>query len=1839
MLKAWISSEIKGSQLFGWLLDTDNKEHRIAIVKVNGEVFETVCDKLRLSPQKYPLYKDYGFRIDLPSDFIAKLPMNCEVQLVDKMTNKIVCKSKINKVPTEYNKRKSEGIIGELSSSLKDMKITGWLCDSVKDEPRVAILKLDNVTYECCACKYSEHLKRKGIHNAKNGFSIVIPLSDVMEFSDYFHVKLYDKVTGTLIDQKKYRKPTYLIPSNFNEYLSYSMLNPVVYAPYNEKFRRCFAFMEKVSSFLESEKVDDLCSVIMPVYNRQQSVLNSIQSVLSQSYQNFELIIIDDGSTDGTFDIINSVTDPRVKLCKNKTNQGCSYSRNIGLRYAKGEYVFYLDSDNTWDVRYLKVMMGAFARLKDADALYCGQYLFDGVSDVNYAVRFASFNRSLLENRNYIDINCFGHKRSVLSKVKGFNESLKRLIDYDFILRINSYYSIYSVPVLLSNYYSHKFDNAITLKELTPNICIPRSCSNIFSMNHAVSAVIPNYCSVHTINALKECVASLLDNGVSNVVIVDSGSPSDVVGQMEITFNDSRIEIIKNSSNLGFTYSVNQGLERLPKGHDVLIINNDAVMAPGALSVMEHYAYEYSDSGMIVSRQVIDSKSIPFHVPFANTDKECDVNLSMRYKNIGRVPLLSDGRCIELNYAPLFCAYVRNDIIQLVGNLDAEHGRHYRSDRVFCDYIRNVLGLKIYYVSDAVVYHRNQMATNLLKSSNPALYKVMCVDNTWDSKDRVKFGYRTKVWENELDDYHANRLAAVELGYFDREYYMDKYASEVRSSKLSALEHYLSIGWKKGYNPSLSFDTKWYLDKYSDVKKSGKCPLIHYITQGVKEKRCTSNDYELQTLKKHESISSKKESVNQKDVLLVSSSELFDESWYLNKYMLNEKSDLSPVEHYVSEGWKKGYNPSEKFDTNWYLEKYKDVKRAEICPLVHYIRSGKKERRQCKAEDSVSVGNSDNLIKLNTADVSLVANSDYFDSKWYIAHYQISKEHFSDPVEHYLSIGWKLGNNPSERFNNNLYLDLYPDVKRSGKCPLIHFLKGGLKESRKAIPVFKETPQTVIDRVHSCSKKYHPLISIVVASYNYEGPIRKTLDSILAQTYTNYEVIIVDDGSRDNSVQVITEYLGNKKFHLYTHEGGKNKGLPETVKLGIEKSKGEYIAFCEADDYWDKDYLFEKVNIISKYANANVIINDVQLFGNEEKVSRVNSTVLSYKIKFNQTKTYICAEDFRKQNWILTFSCVMLKKKVFENCDFVNVTRKANLDWWLWRQICLDNYIFYVDKKLTFWRMHDSYMESDNVRGRLQQEQFLTECDRLLLKKNFIKAKALSKYTDVTLKVSSGMLYRNGKVYKFQPAFSVIMPTFNRGYCIKDSVDAILRQTYTNFELIIVDDGSTDQTKSIINDMYADELAAGKIKYIYKDNEGVCKARNVGLSKAKNNWITYVDSDNICSDVFLETFAVSIVNNPSNKAFYARLVCWESNKKSGVEFDLNKLLKENYIDLGVYCHSVDLYNKCGGFDENMTRLVDWELITRYSKTEAPLFIDKVILLYSDKQDSTRITVNYNLYDNYCYFRRKHCAHYPLITTVITTYNHEQYIAEAIESAIVQVGEFRHEILISDDCSSDNTKSIIESYVSRFPNLIRDISSNTNLGISLNMKKCFSEANGDFIAVLEGDDYWSDKYKLHRQMKFLLDNNDCSMVFSRIRLLSKGKFSLLDRHNNLATKLSGDDVIKESTLNYIANFSCCLFRTDIMKNLPDILFEDRFNEIALSFYIVRHGFIGFIPQIMSVYRLHDNGVWSASDALHKLRSGLRCRETALAVCEEKYAKLLQDIIENKFINKIKELEGN
>lgn len=480
-------------------------------------------------------------------------------------------------------------------------------------------------------------------------------------------------------------------------------------------------------------------------------------------------------------------------------------------------------------------------------------------------------------------------------------------------------------------------------------------------------------------------------------------------------------------------------------------------------------------------------------------------------------------------------------------------------------------------------------------------------------------------------------------------------------------------------------------------------------------------------------------------------------------------------------------------------------------------------------------------------------------------------------------------------------------------------------------------------------------------------------------------------------------------------------------------------------------------------------------------------------------------------------------------------------------------------------------------------------------------------------------------------AFSLIMPTRNRAHCIGGAIRSVLCQTHQNFELIIVDDGSSDRTKELVERDFSQYISIKKIKYIELGvNVGVCAARNVGLAYAKNPWIGYVDSDNEIRPYMLTMFANSTIRHRKGDSFYAKVFNLNAGTEIGRSFDIKALMQGNFIDLGAFVHRKSLVPKFGNFDESLKRLVDWDLIIRYSKERAPVFVPRVCLDYEDSSANTdRISVRESIVKASAAVRTKHSSK-PTVSTIILSYNHEDFIVEAIESALEQKGDFHHEIILADDGSTDGTARILSRYAEKYPSKIRNISRGGNLGVSENYRYCFREAEGRFVAVLEGDDYWTDPEKNFKQAEFLQEHPDASMVLSRIELFNmKGNSRrLLKRQEGLPNKLSAADFAKNQHLNLIVNLSCCMFRSDIMKRLPGTLYEPRLSEIALAFYLDRLGSIGFLPEVMSTYRLNEKSVWSGADVVSKHEQAIGVRECALRVARPIYRATIQEHIDRR-----------
>lgn len=199
--------------------------------------------------------------------------------------------------------------------------------------------------------------------------------------------------------------------------------------------------------------MNELISVVLPTYNRAAELKRAVDSVLVQTYSHFELIIVDDGSTDETIELIRKIKDERVSFIKHLINKGAAASRNTGIKVSNGEYIAFLDSDDAWHPEKLEKQYELLFK-NDNSVGGCVTYY-----DLIYANKIIKrqieiqkdFYKQSLLGCNLSPGSTLMFKKKCLQQVGLQNEDLKRFEDWEWQIRFSQYYNWISLPVSLAN--------------------------------------------------------------------------------------------------------------------------------------------------------------------------------------------------------------------------------------------------------------------------------------------------------------------------------------------------------------------------------------------------------------------------------------------------------------------------------------------------------------------------------------------------------------------------------------------------------------------------------------------------------------------------------------------------------------------------------------------------------------------------------------------------------------------------------------------------------------------------------------------------------------------------------------------------------------------------------------------------------------------------------------------------------------------------------------------------------------------------------------------------------------------------------------------------------------------------------------------------------------------------------------------------------------------------------------------------------------------------------------------------------------------------------------------
>ena len=220
-----------------------------------------------------------------------------------------------------------------------------------------------------------------------------------------------------------------------------------------------------------------------------------------------------------------------------------------------------------------------------------------------------------------------------------------------------------------------------------------------------------------------------------------------------------------------------------------------------------------------------------------------------------------------------------------------------------------------------------------------------------------------------------------------------------------------------------------------------------------------------------------------------------------------------------------------------------------------------------------------------------------------------------------------------------------------------------------------------------------------------------------------------------------------------------------------------------------------------------------------------------------------------------------------------------------------------------------------------------------------------------------------------------------------------------------------------------------------------------------------------------------------------------------------------------------------------------------------------------------------------------------VSVTLISYNQERFIAQAIESVLMQRTDFDFELVVGDDCSTDGTRAVIDSYAASDPR-IRVLPRPRNLGMNRNFWDVLRNCRGQYVAMLEGDDYWTDPTKLQRQAEYLDAHAEVAVVHHRVLVLDDATGRTRpDPRFRIRRRKTLDDLLRHGNFLHTAS---TMFRNRELGDAPPWFLDLKIGDFVLHAMNAAHGEIAYLPRTMSVYRVHGGGVHSmiAENARHE-----------------------------------------
>jgi len=727
-------------------------------------------------------------------------------------------------------------------------------------------------------------------------------------------------------------------------------------------------------------------------------------------------------------------------------------------------------------------------------------------------------------------------------------------------------------------------------------------------------------------------------------------------------------------------------------------------------------------------------------------------------------------------------------------------------------------------------------------------------------------------------------------------------------------------------------------------------------------------------------------------------SQLFSRDEYLKDCpeLLNTNIDLTF--HYLTTGTFKNYWPCLDIPPLNSLRK-KAMESATHADLFTYIcaqlNSGK-TLTELKSEREHSTAYGDK-------EMHIISSSGFFDEEYYYQQRPDIKNLNLNPIEHYLSRGLFEECYPNRYFIPREYQALNKDIASAHIEPFSHYLTHGAFENRRYRETLKreqeDSPflryqvlnQTLInwDQIQH-KKRNSSLISIVIPVFNNKHLTLECVTSIIkVNTAMQYEIICVDNGSNSDTKEMLFEC--KQKYGIVVVENKENYNFALGCNIGFMHSSGDIIVFLNNDttvtDFWIDELIKPLNDKTIKAVQPRLLYPDltVQCIG----VVFANHQVIGYPIYSGMDAADLSTRKSRRVKAI-TAACMAVRSTDFamaRGFDPLFINGQEDID--LCLRLCqsspksscycqaTSNVIHYESKtpgrgkfiklnRVNFanrWRglaladdfnyySEDGFEIIDWHRDRREFLDLNIGASRPILQRariSRIKYRWDLPREEQFLCDIYEYHHKHSKVID-DVLISIIMPTKNRASVISKAIRSVLDQTHQNFELLIIDDGSSDSTRDVVSQLTSDN----RVKFIPIKSSGVSIARNTGLDAAKGTIVAYLDSDNSWEPFFLQAMTTYLTSTGSFAAYSGLRVLDETGSAvmfRGEVFNWEECLQENYVDINAFAHKKATMRN----DPSLRRFVDWDFILRLAKGKAVEFAYFVGVNYYDGDQHKRIT--------------------------------------------------------------------------------------------------------------------------------------------------------------------------------------------------------------------------------------------------------------------------------------------